>query len=171
MEIYKKLANLKKEVGKMTKDSSNPFFKSKYFDVNQLLEHLEPLCETHGLLILQPIQDGVVTSKLIDIENGNSVESGLKLPELNDPQKIGSAVTYYRRYTLQSLLGIQAEDDDGNKAAAKAPAKPVITDASLKKEIDTFDNVDQFTAFKKKYDLKPEQLGIVIKKFKELFPN
>jgi len=33
-----------------------------------------------------------------------------------DPQKIGSAITFYRRYTLQSLLGLQSEDDDGNKA-------------------------------------------------------
>jgi hypothetical protein len=37
------------------------------------------------------------------------------LPNLQDPQKLGSAITY-RRYTLQSLLGLQAEDDDGNKA-------------------------------------------------------
>ena len=41
--IYTKLAELKKEIGKMTKDSKNPFFNSKYFDINQLLEHLEPL--------------------------------------------------------------------------------------------------------------------------------
>jgi hypothetical protein len=39
------------------------------------------------------------------------------LPNLQDPQ-LGSAITYYRRYTLQSLLGLQAEDDDGNKQSA-----------------------------------------------------
>lgn len=117
--IYTKLAELKKEVGKMTKDSKNPFFNSKYFDINQLLEHLEPLLQKNGLIVLQPIINKEVISKIIEIETGDEVCSSLELPALNDPQKIGSAITYYRRYTLQSLLGIQAEDDDANKASGK----------------------------------------------------
>ena len=43
----------------------------------------------------------------------------INLPEISDPQKLGSAITYFRRYTLQSLLALQAEDDDGNKAIVK----------------------------------------------------
>ena len=117
--IYTKLADLKKEVGKMTKDSKNPFFNSKYFDINQLLEHLEPLLQKNGLIVLQPIINKEVVSKIIEIETGDEVCSSLELPPLTDPQKIGSAITYYRRYTLQSLLGIQAEDDDANKASGK----------------------------------------------------
>ena len=50
-----------------------------------------------------------------------SVESSIQLTQFNDPQKLGSAITYYRRYTLQSLLGLQAEDDDANKASTKEP--------------------------------------------------
>ena len=107
--IYTKLAELKKEVGKMTKDSKNPFFNSKYFDINQLLEHLEPLFQKNGLIILQPIINKEVVSKIIEIETGDEICSSLELPPLTDPQKIGSAITYYRRYTLQSLLGIQAK--------------------------------------------------------------
>ena len=121
--IYTKLAELKKEVGKMTKDSKNPFFNSKYFDINQLLEHLEPLFQKNGLIILQPIINKEVISKIIEIETGDEVCSSLELPPLTDPQKIGSAITYYRRYTLQSLLGIQAEDDDANKASGKETKK------------------------------------------------
>ena len=117
--IYTKLADLKKEVGKMTKDSKNPFFNSKYFDINQLLEHLEPLLQKNGLIVLQPIINKEVVSKIIEIETGDEICSSLELPPLTDPQKIGSAITYYRRYTLQSLLGIQAEDDDANKASGK----------------------------------------------------
>ena len=117
--IYTKLAELKKEVGKMTKDSKNPFFNSKYFDINQLLEHLEPLFQKNGLMVLQPIINKEVVSKIIEIETGDEICSYLELPPLTDPQKIGSAITYYRRYTLQSLLGIQAEDDDANKASGK----------------------------------------------------
>lgn len=116
-DFLKKVAELKKETGKMSKDSTNPFFKSKYFDINQLLEHLEPICEKKGLLILQPILNGEVFSQIIDLESGEKIESSIELPKFTDPQKTGSAVTYYRRYSLQSLLGLQAEDDDANKAS------------------------------------------------------
>ena len=61
--------------------------------------------------------------KIIEIETGDEICSSLELPPLTDPQKIGSAITYYRRYTLQSLLGIQAEDDDANKASGKETKK------------------------------------------------
>ena len=123
--FYENLFAAKKEIGKISKDSTNPFFKSKYFDVNSLLEHAEPILANHGLMIIQPIEEDIVTTKIID-KNGFGVASGMKLPTLNDPQKMGSAITYYRRYTLQSLLALQAEDDDGNKATkqVKQDAKP-----------------------------------------------
>lgn len=117
MEIYKKLFEAKKEIGKISKDSNNPFFKSKYFDVNQLLEHVEPILQKNGLLLLQPIEAEWLKSQIFDIETGEKVSSEIHLKEFNDPQKLGSAITYYRRYTLQSLLGLQAEDDDGNNAS------------------------------------------------------
>ncbi len=116
--FYEKLAAVKAEVGRISKDSSNPFFKSKYFDVNSLLLHVEPIIQKHELLLLQPIQDGLVKSIIFDTK-GFSIESGIALPELNDPQKLGSAITYYRRYTLQSLLALQSEDDDANLASNK----------------------------------------------------
>ena len=71
------------------------------------------------LLLLQPMSEGSQYSKIVDVDTGDSVESSLLLPINLDAQKIGSAITYYRRYTLQSLLGLQAEDDDGNKASGK----------------------------------------------------
>ena len=119
INFYEKLSAVKSEVGRISKDSSNPFFKSKYFDINSLLLHVEPIIQKNGLLLLQPIQDGLVKSIIFDT-NGFSIESGIALPELNDPQKLGSAITYYRRYTLQSLLALQAEDDDANLASNKA---------------------------------------------------
>lgn len=128
MKIYKKLYECKKEIGKISKDSTNPFFKSKYFDINALLEHVEPILQKHGLLLLQPILGDAVISEIIDIETGEKVESEVGLTALTDPQKRGSEITYYRRYTLQSLLGLQAEDDDANKASGNnsAPkAEPV----------------------------------------------
>lgn len=122
MTLHKKLFEIKKKIGKISKDTENPFYKSKYFDINALLEHVEPLLQEHNLLCLQPIEDGKVKTVIYNVEEADFVSSEIKLPELTDPQKLGSSVTYYRRYTLQSLLGLQAEDDDGNKAS-KTPNK------------------------------------------------
>ena len=84
---------------------------------------MEPLLQINGLVLIQPIKEGKVQTVIQDIESGEFEYSELKLPELTDPQKLGSAITYYRRYTLQSLLGLQAEDDDGNKASQKTEPK------------------------------------------------
>ena len=128
MSIYKKLFEAKKEIGKISKDSTNPFFKSKYFDINSLLEHVEPVLQKNGLLLLQPIDKGFVSTDIYDIEGGECISSNIQLPNIQDPQKLGSAITYYRRYTLQSLLGLQAEDDDGNVATkqVKEEVKPIL---------------------------------------------
>ena len=125
MSIYKKLLEVQKEVGAISKDSKNPFFKSKYFDINKLIEVVSPVLSKNGLVLLQPIIDGKVFSKIFDSESSESVESCIDLPNLTDPQKLGSAITYYRRYTLASLMALQAEDNDGNelKATPKAPEK------------------------------------------------
>ncbi len=118
--IYNKLFKLQQEIGAVSKDANNPFYKSKYFDINSLIKQLNPLLAKHKLLLVQPIMDNMITSRIICIENGGSVDSSLTLPNINDPQKLGSAITYYRRYTLASLLGLQAIDDDGNLASNKS---------------------------------------------------
>jgi len=126
--LYPKLHAAKQKIGKVVKNSTNPHFKKSYADINALVESVEPLLIEQGLLLLQPIEDGVVSTLIIDIETGQSVVSSMRLPEIQDPQKIGSAVTYYRRYTLQSLLSLQAEDDDANSASATVKnTKPTIT--------------------------------------------
>jgi len=111
--IYSKLFKVQKEIGAISKDATNPFYKSSYFDINSLLKQVMPLLQKQNLVLLQPIQDGMVKSVIIDTDGG-SVESSMHLPDIADPQKLGSAITYYRRYTLQSLLALQAEDDDAN---------------------------------------------------------
>jgi|TARA_E500000331_G_scaffold358281_1_gene423961 hypothetical protein len=118
-DIYKKLYNVQLEIGVISKDVTNPFYKSKYFDINSLIAQLHPLLKKHGLLLLQPIEDQKVKSMIVEINGDGHVESSIRLPDMQDPQKLGSAITYYRRYTLQSLLALQAEDDDGNKAIVK----------------------------------------------------
>jgi len=114
--IYTKLWKAKQEIGKVTKGSNNPFFKSKYADLNAILEATEPILLKHGLILLQPILDGKVCTQIIDIENGDKIESSLVLPMITDPQKLIASITYYRRGSLQTLLTLQAVDDDGNTA-------------------------------------------------------
>ncbi len=137
MSIYKKLLEVQKEVGAISKDSKNPFFKSKYFDINKLIEVVNPVLSDKGIVLLQPIQDNKVQSVLVDSESGDSVKSELELPNLTDPQKVGSCISYYRRYTLSSLLGLQAEDEDGNGLKSKPKPKqlPKITPEAYQKAI------------------------------------
>jgi hypothetical protein len=126
--LYPKLHAAKQKIGKVVKNSTNPHFKNKYADINGLIETVEPVLLEHGLLLMQPIENGLVSTFIIDIETGEKVASWMRLPDIQDPQKVGSAVTYYRRYTLQSLLSLQAEDDDANSASATVKnTKPTIT--------------------------------------------
>lgn len=115
--IYFKLHLAKQEIGKVTKGSNNPFFKSKYADLNAILEATEPILLKYSLLLLQPILDGKVCTQIIDIENGDMVTSELILPVITDPQKQIAGITYFRRASLQSLLSLQAIDLDGNDVA------------------------------------------------------
>jgi hypothetical protein len=117
--LYLKLAEVKREVGKVSKNSKNPHFKNTYADLNALIDAVEPILLEKGLLMLQPIAEGKVCTVIFDVETELSIESSISLPVLSDPQKLGSAITYFRRYTLQSLLSLQAEDDDANKASRK----------------------------------------------------
>ena len=162
MNLYTKLKAVKQEIGAISKDSTNPFFKSKYFDINGLLKHVEPLLDKNGLLLLQPIIKGEVFSEIIDVESGESVTSSIPLPNMEDPQKLGSAVTYYRRYTLQSLLGLQAEDDDANAATqATKTQKPWVNqgdkiwNAALDKGVTLTDLRKHYAISKVNADLYP----------------
>jgi len=121
--MFKKLLDIQKEIGAISKDSTNPFFKSKYFDINALLEVVKPVLSKYGIVLLQPLTHingkPAIKTMLIEAETGVIIEDITPITENSDPQKMGSAVTYFRRYSLQSLLSLQAEDDDANKASGK----------------------------------------------------
>ena len=119
-----KILALQSEIGVLSKTETNPFFKSKYFDINSLIAQLMHLLEKHGLTVVQPLyfKEGrnMLTTHVCDAVTGHKyVQSEMALPDLQDPQKLGSCITYYRRYALQSLFLLQAQDDDGNHASAK----------------------------------------------------
>jgi len=112
-----KIAELRSQIGVIAKNKENPFYNSAYFDINQLLENLQPHLMELNLDVIQPLKDGKVVTIIRDLDSDETEKSELSLPNIDDPQKMGSAITYYRRYTLKSLLAIQEEDDDGNRAS------------------------------------------------------
>ena len=164
--IYENLFEAKKHIGKISKDSKNPFFKSKYFDINGLLNAVEPVLSENGLLLLQPIEDGKVITKIINVADGVTIQSEMTLPALTDAQKLGSAITYFRRYTAQSLLGLQAEDDDANLASRKPKAvakeldwlAPTKVNAAIKYAKDNNKSVEDL---KRIYKIRPEELTLI----------
>jgi hypothetical protein len=151
-----KLHRAKMHIGKVVKNATNPHFKRSYADINALLETVEPILHENGLILLQPIHDNILLTQIIDIDSGQKVESWLTLPLIQDPQKMISATTYYRRATLQALLSLQAVDDDGN--SIKVSSKPTVTDEQFKIALDKIQN-GKYTIekLKENYSLTKEQ--------------
>jgi len=159
--IYSKIASVKSEIGTLTKKSDNPFFKSKYLELSDLLLAVEPLLEKNGLLLMQPVRDAKVWSEIYDIETGEVVQSYLDLPNIADPQKLGGAITYFRRYTLQALLSLQAVDDDGNEASKAPKKKPTLSQDRFQSGLDKVNDgkltLKQFQEVCDKYELTDVQ--------------
>ena len=119
------MAAAQSEMGAAIKGSSNPFFKSKYADLGSVIEAVKAPFAAHGLSYVQfPVsgENSVgVTTRLMH-SSGEWLEQEFFIPlGKMDAQAAGSAITYARRYALQAIAGIPAEDDDGNAASQSAP--------------------------------------------------
>ncbi len=125
----KKLFDAKQQIPTIKKDANNPFFKSGYATLSRIIEVVEPILAKHELYIYHSliIQDGdsVLVTSIVDKEQGNGgVTSFFKLPSNTDIQKIGSAITYAKRYNITALLNLNIEDDDdGNAVKPQTPVK------------------------------------------------
>lgn len=135
--IYQRLHEAKLEIGKVAKNAKNPHFKNTYADLNALIEAVEPILLDKGLVLLQPIKEGKVFTIITDIESSDCIESYIDLPNNLNPQQLGSAVTYFRRYTLQSLMSLQAVDDDGQHASQPVKVQKTECDQA------TFETIKQ----------------------------
>ena len=110
------------------KNANNPAFRSKYADLAEILATVKPVLTKHGVTLLQSpgFADGLVTldTMLMHPESGEWIRGEWASPiSKSDPQGVGSATTYGRRYSLAAICGIAQEDDDGN-AASQPAAKP-----------------------------------------------
>jgi hypothetical protein len=149
-ELLKAFVAALSELRNPVKDSDNPFFKSKYVELSTTLDHVKPVLAKHGLAIVQPVveRDGKTFVKTTVLHASGVMDMGLypvvpKRPRpvkdkkgeyltvdqgdgTDDPQAMGSAVTYARRYALCAALSIAGagEDDDGNRASRRSDEKP-----------------------------------------------
>lgn len=160
LNFHQKLHRAKLAIGKVTKNANNPHFKKAYADINAILDAVEPILLDNGVILLQPIMSNSVCTQIIDIDSGAMIESCMELPAGLSPQQQGSAITYYRRYTLQSTLSLQAVDDDGEKASKepKEVTKETLTDERFKAAL-TKIKAKEYTVeeLKAKFHLTKEQ--------------
>lgn len=133
-KIASALVQAQQEMGNASKDSKNPFFKSKYADLNSVREASIPALNKHGISALQPtvIIDGKKFVQTMLLHSSGQFISSLTeilMAKENDAQAQGSGISYARRYGLQSLVNIGSDDDDGegavmrNKPVSSSPVK------------------------------------------------
>jgi hypothetical protein len=135
-ELFNSVSNFQAECPKISKDASNPFFKgSKYATLPHILSIITPILKKNGLLIIQPVMNNCVVTKLIHIDTGQTIESvyDILCKDATNPQQLGSGVSYARRYSISSILNLNIDDDDdgnaatGNVSQSKQVAKEDLT--------------------------------------------
>ena len=142
IEIAKLSAALCKAQGAMTgavKDSTNPFFKSKYADLSAVWDDIRKPFADNGISVVQMPCGGVGSVTVITQlthDSGQWMRSRLTMvPVKHDPQGIGSCITYARRYALAAMAGVYQIDDDGNSATKPDQISPDPVDMAKVKSM------------------------------------
>ena len=124
IELYKALLKFQSNVSNIQKDTTNPFFNSKYASLGNILDIINDVLSSCGLVVMQSPGGGgeeiSLCTEIIHAESGESINSCFYMtPVKKDPQGIGSCITYMRRYALAAILKLNVDDDDGNAASNK----------------------------------------------------
>lgn len=128
--MYLDLLKVQQEIESVSKDATNPFFKSGYATLGATIEACKEILNSHNFIVLQPLQsdaDGVYVCTTLIHTTGGKIESKMRInqKEQNNPQAQGSAISYARRYSLQSILCMMTtDDDDGNTATGLKKETP-----------------------------------------------
>jgi hypothetical protein len=119
-ELIKALIKARSEFDPIKKDKKNPHFKVAYASLDSVLEAVTPSLCKHGLAIVQLMERGGVLKTQLLHESGEMLTSEYELPDTQDQQKKGAAITYARRYSICALLSITSDEDtDGNNGDSK----------------------------------------------------
>lgn len=132
--LWKAMLDAQKEIKHAVKDAKNPHFKNDYATLQSTLDAVKPALNKNGLVLTQEIRHGNqpeatvrVTTRIVHAASGEQTSDAQVIPIVkNDPQGHGSAITYARRYAIQSMLGIASEDDDGESASQRPPERAAI---------------------------------------------
>ena len=124
-ELSKKMFNVFCKVDAYRKDKKNPFFNSSYADINVIIKVLKPILIAEKLYFTQPIIKNKVYTIIHDSDSeaeypARDEREGIEIVSTK-PQERGSEITFYRRYGLVSLFGLEAEDDDANQTVSRKP--------------------------------------------------
>lgn len=122
---------VQKELEPVMKDATNPYFNSKYATLEAVWFVVGPLLSKNGLSVVQLGSEDSLETLLLHTSGEWLSGSAKLMPKSNDPQALGSAITYARRYWLSALLGVVSEDDDGNKATHKQTSTNSIYTTSI----------------------------------------
>lgn len=156
-----KLLEFQKKIQGIKKDAKNPHFKNNYATLTQILSEVKPILNEVGLILLQPTLNGKCQTVIVDAETGEQVTSEIDLPLNLNPQQLGSALTYYRRYLLAGLLSLELEDDDAN-SSSQPTKKQTLTNEQFQKALDRISAGESDLVNKlKAYDLNVNQLGML----------
>lgn len=123
--LNKAMFEFQKKVQKIKKDSKNEHFKNTYASLSKILDAVVPVLTECGIVLVQSPMRDVLITRLTHIESGEFMECQheLVMKDPNNPQAIGSAMSYARRYSLTSMLVLNIDDDDGE--AARQDITPV----------------------------------------------
>lgn len=137
-ELIGALAKAQGKIITAKKDKKNPFFKSSYADLSSIWDACRAVLSENGLAVVQTVQSIENKMELVTIlahASGQWIRSQMPVVlAKSDPQSIGSALTYYRRYALAAIVGVAAadEDDDGNTASERKVEEKLITYSQAK---------------------------------------
>jgi hypothetical protein len=124
IELIKALIKARAEFPPIEKDKTNPHFKMSYASLDSVLDAVTPHLCKNGLAIVQIMEKGGILKTQLFHESGEVLTSEYELPDIQDSQKKGAALTYARRYSVCALLSITAdEDDDANSTKTNGNGK------------------------------------------------
>lgn len=162
------LVKFQSSVSKVAKEANNPFFKSKYASLANILDTIQKPLSECGLAISQFPDENALTTIILHADSGEWMESSYVMPvaKQNDPQAMGSALTYARRYALGSILNLNIDDDDdGEKAMGRQiPKKDELTPKhpSWTKAVEHLKTGGLMTDITSKFEVSPVNMKLLI---------
>jgi len=162
------LVKFQSSVSKVAKEANNPFFKSKYASLANILDTIQKPLSECGLAISQFPDGNALTTIILHAESGEWMESSYVMPvaKQNDPQAMGSAMTYARRYALGSILNLNIDDDDDAEKAMgrQIPKKDELTPKhpSWTKAVEHLKTGGLMTDITSKFEVSPVNMKLLI---------